>query len=840
MKKGYEKRDLCYSCILLGIMILLILYLMKDNLLFGSKIDWISQHSVLPDYFRNQFYETGKFIPQLALQLGAGQNIFNVSYYGFLSPTTLLSYLFPFIPMYYYVAIISVLGVVFSVLLFFYWLRKNNFSKEVAFVSSILFLLSAPLMFHSHRHIMFINYFPFLLMALIGVNEYFRKKKTGLLVAGVFLMIMTSYFYSISGIFVIYIYAINFYIKEVKIITKKDFDIKSFFFNGIKFTKYILISILMTAILLLPTFASLSGRATVSKIKVEYLDLIIPRFDFQLILYSRYSLGLSFILIIAIFVILDSKKKHDIFLGLCSLLIIVFPIFSYFLNGFLYTREKILIPFLPLFVLIIAIAFNKIIEEGYKSKRLMSFLFALGIFLFISKEGIIKLFFAFDIIITFIGMIVYYKKSIKMAIYLPSIIVMSMIFINANEKENYVEKSIIDNIYSDEKLELIEEILEKEKEELVRWDVITNSVYNSNIVYSNKFYRTTIYSSAYNKDYNYLFYDIFNNPNGAYNRVNCISSNNILFNTFMGVKYLVSDQKAPIGYEHVNTAKDDTTYVNEDVFSTGYASTNIINRKEFDRFDHYEKIIGLLSGIVVDDVKTNIDKNEFDIIEKEVLDLGIPRIGNRYVIDSEKDFEVELKTQYSHDEYIYLMNMYFNKTPKNRSISISVNNSTNILASATNPYPNENKNFGYVLSSTDKGDDIKLKFSKGKYSIQALILKRINYEEIKKRTQKIDRLSINECRDDYIKGDINVKKDGYFTFTIPYDKGFSAKVDGKDVKVEKVNTAFIGFPISKGEHVIELFYEAPLFKRGRTITILGVIFYLIDIILRKRRENVYD
>lgn len=30
-----------------------------------SKVDWLSQHSVLPDYFRQQFYATGKIFPNL-------------------------------------------------------------------------------------------------------------------------------------------------------------------------------------------------------------------------------------------------------------------------------------------------------------------------------------------------------------------------------------------------------------------------------------------------------------------------------------------------------------------------------------------------------------------------------------------------------------------------------------------------------------------------------------------------------------------------------------------------------------------------------------------------------
>ena len=43
---------------------------------FGAKVDWISQHSVIPDYFRKQFYETGNLFPEFAMNLGGGQNIY--------------------------------------------------------------------------------------------------------------------------------------------------------------------------------------------------------------------------------------------------------------------------------------------------------------------------------------------------------------------------------------------------------------------------------------------------------------------------------------------------------------------------------------------------------------------------------------------------------------------------------------------------------------------------------------------------------------------------------------------------------------------------------------------
>lgn len=69
------------------------------NGVFGAKVDWISQHSVIPDYFRQQFYDTGELFPEFAANLGGGQNIYNFSYYGLYSPVILLSYLLPFVKM---------------------------------------------------------------------------------------------------------------------------------------------------------------------------------------------------------------------------------------------------------------------------------------------------------------------------------------------------------------------------------------------------------------------------------------------------------------------------------------------------------------------------------------------------------------------------------------------------------------------------------------------------------------------------------------------------------------------------------------------------------------------
>lgn len=43
------------------------------------------------------------------------------------------------------------------------------------------------MLYHSHKQLMFVNYMPFLLMALMGVDRYFEQNKPVLMITGVFL-----------------------------------------------------------------------------------------------------------------------------------------------------------------------------------------------------------------------------------------------------------------------------------------------------------------------------------------------------------------------------------------------------------------------------------------------------------------------------------------------------------------------------------------------------------------------------------------------------------------------------------------------------------------------------
>ena len=74
--RSMRKRDFAVLFGITAVLLIGVFAMTGTTKLYGSIIDWVSQHSVLPEYYRQTLYETGEFLPQLALQLGSGQNAY--------------------------------------------------------------------------------------------------------------------------------------------------------------------------------------------------------------------------------------------------------------------------------------------------------------------------------------------------------------------------------------------------------------------------------------------------------------------------------------------------------------------------------------------------------------------------------------------------------------------------------------------------------------------------------------------------------------------------------------------------------------------------------------------
>ena len=178
--------------------------------------------------------------------------------------------------------------------LFYRWISKKGLHYGNCLFTSLFFTCSTALLYHSYNQLMFVNYMPFLLLALLGVDRHFQKRKSGLLILSVLGMILTSFYFSVGGLLALTAYAVTEYLKcgtenaayeaeqENRKVSRNQkagaekkqragekssgtvealAGLRSFFGAAIRFALPVLAGILLSGILLIPSAAALFGSS---------------------------------------------------------------------------------------------------------------------------------------------------------------------------------------------------------------------------------------------------------------------------------------------------------------------------------------------------------------------------------------------------------------------------------------------------------------------------------------------------------------------------------------------------------------------------------------------------
>ena len=116
-----NKKDIIYLTISIVSFILLVLLVTDSTFLYASStnIEYIN----ISNYLRNTFYETKDLIPDFALSINNGINIYNLVDYGLLNPIVILSYLLPFISMTNYIILSTIILTIIGTILLYKFLN---------------------------------------------------------------------------------------------------------------------------------------------------------------------------------------------------------------------------------------------------------------------------------------------------------------------------------------------------------------------------------------------------------------------------------------------------------------------------------------------------------------------------------------------------------------------------------------------------------------------------------------------------------------------------------------------------------------------------------------------
>lgn len=811
--------------------------------IFGAKVDWLSQHSVLPDYFRQQFYATGKFFPEFAANLGGGQNIYHFAYYGLYSPLILPSYLLPFVKMSDYIMAVSITGLTASVLLFYYWLKSRKTDTGTAFILSLMFLLAGPMIGQYSGQIMFVDYMPFLCLALIGVDRYFEQEKSGLFTVSVFLMIMTSFYFSIGGMLSLVLYGLHRYFEQRE---GNRGAVRSFLRDGLCFVRSMILAVLMSGFFLVPTALALTGGRSKEQ-NTSFASFFIPQITVERFAYSIYGIGLTTLVITVLLTGLLYRKVYEKVLTYGCVIVLVIPVFAYLLNGGLYIRDKVFIPFLPLLCYLIGIYLEKC------RKKELSFIAGIvpyiitTIFVYIARnqfvskgigKSIWKVLLA-ESILFLICYVLYcalkrYHKETKeiLMLALPSVICLAVTMntFYQMKPDRYVSRKLYRDVTGEQNRQAVKEALkddgyyrteqkgsdDENAADLNRiWDVEQNI--------------TSIYSSAYNPDYHTFRQKTFGLEEPFRNGMMQSVSKNPVFQRMMGVRYIVSDSDVP-GYTLVKKCGTTGIYQNKDAAPVMYATDRVMTEEEYKKLAFPYNQTAFLEYAVVGEHTESSDQNIMTAYEPVSLKMA----NNRTTGGAEQ------KTiQQEGQKQILFLRFRVDNAHPNKDVAVWINGIRNKLSAKDHVYYNENKTFTYAVPLKDGEDNISVTFGKGKYRlrhVQAYLGSLPERSELLYQSEiQVDK---KQTEDNVIQGTIHVKKDGWFITSIPYDKHFKIYIDGKETEIQKVNTAFLGCKIESGNHEVKIIYHAPGTTTGKVLSLIGIAGFVLVLVQEKRKQKI--
>lgn len=368
-----------------------------------------------------------------------------------------------------------------------------------------------------------------------------------------------------------------------------------------------------------------------------------------------------------------------------------------------------------------------------------------------------------------------------------------------------------------------------------------------------------------------------------------------LLGPFACAAYFVCDSGqesyVPYGYEYVGSKKTFNgkkvkLYHTDNALPLGYTCDSWLPREEYDALSISQRQQAMLYGAVIEEEgqtavshlanaqpeyrdvtlsytmepNENVELSGNTLIVKEndskvTLNFDCPAETELYVQFTNLQFESrshytfltqeEIKGMTAYDREVMNRNLRYWQEADQSTITSTCQKVTATATCYTTKsiYTHGRKDYLLNLNYSDKErTSLTITFEKsGIYTFDDLsvISQPVNMLEGCTDAMKEDVLENVEISTNCITGSISLDKEKLLCLSIPYSKGWTLYVDGKETDLLQTNVMYMGVPLTAGEHQIELRYTTPYLKIGLLLSGVGfAAFIAMLLILRVRRKHV--
>lgn len=317
--------------------------------------------------------------------------------------------------------------------------------------------------------------------------------------------------------------------------------------------------------------------------------------------------------------------------------------------------------------------------------------------------------------------------------------------------------------------------------------------------------------------------------------------------TLLGVKYYALREEAkviwPFGMKKIDQIKNgkntDIILENEYALPAGYTYDSCIDETILDGRSGVEKQEIMLQSVVLSETgkKCNIPSKKIETraeklpIKIELAEGALWENGKLSISKENTPIVLRFEGRPQTDTYLRIVNLDLTNGKSERGWFLTVETEETAtgtrFAAAGDVYsPLANTQILYLGYSAKGYTSCTLTFpQKGTFILDDLEIWCQPMDHYAEQIEALRAESLENVETNWrgLTGTISVSKDKFLCFSIPYDKGWTAYVDGEKANLVQANIGFMGVELSAGDHDIELKYWPPGLTTGIALSCIGLI-----------------
>lgn len=821
----------------------------------------------------------GEFaVPMVDYNLALGSDVIaTLNYYGFGDPLNLLAIFVPTRYMEYFYCFLVSFRIYLAGLAFVGLCLYHKKKLSHALIGSLIYTFSGFAIVSAMRHPFFINPMIQLPLLLMGIDCVIKKKKSIMFLFAVFYSALCGFYFLYMMTIMLGIYALV-----------KFFDyyhvrrIKEFIQMAVRIIREYLLGIGLAAIIFLPAVIGflLSSRFGhhVEQNYISYgweyyrnnlLKIIAPPGSWEALAVAAIAL----LAIVVLFVIREENTKNLKQFCIIAFVIYMLPLGGYIMNGFSYPSQRWTFG-IALLVSYITVEMLPVLCNLNRKQQMISIavliIYTIGIFSGSKTRGIyhvvgIAMLAWTSLILVFCarGNCISNKKQqnnihelYKIAMCL--LLVMGNVCVNAvyrfaEDQAGYTKEFAK---LGDETIRIVNAI-EREGESYLhnyagRFD---GTAFARNVGMIWHVPTMNSYWSVVNEvvaD----FWEVSENV-GQYSTTGVYRTDNrTIFTTLLSNCYCIEKEGReayiPCGYRLIEKRDSgNNIYENQYVLPWGYTYDQYFMEKDLEHLNGLEKQQAMLQGISLKEIPKGSShgtiENSINTIPYNIKALNDVE-WNDEILEVKKGnasiiLEYQMPSQV--EGYLRLKGLDINESNQS-NFNLTINshgytNNANVLSDKYTWYfGRENYLFNLGYSEKER-TTCTITFPKaGKFKLEDIEIFALSMDKYPEQIEKLREEPLESIKMDVnqITGTVNLSKNKILCLSIPYSKGWSAKVDGEPVEILRGNYMFMAIPLEVGYHEIEFNYFTPGLKIGFVYTGVSVLIIVRRVWKEHRRKSM--